>query len=32
MNAEDAARFLNNFYAKERDKYFLSLDPISEGE
>ena len=32
MEPEEAMKFLNNFYAKERGKYFLSLDPIPEGE
>jgi hypothetical protein len=31
MNADDAVNFLNKFYAKERGKYYLSLDPIPEG-
>ena len=32
MNAAEAVEFLHDFYAKERGKYFLSLDPIPEGE
>lgn len=32
MNAEEAARFLDHFHAKEGDKYFLSLNPIAESE
>jgi hypothetical protein len=32
LNAEEAMKFLNDFYVKERGKYYLSLDPISEGE
>jgi hypothetical protein len=32
MEPEEAVKFLNDFYAQERDKYFLSLDPIPEGE
>lgn len=32
MNAAAAFEFLQDFYAKERGKYFLSLDPIPEGE
>lgn len=32
MNADEAMKLLRDFYAKEHGKYFLSLDPIPEGE